>query len=71
MLCNVSSSNFLLYPVFHFQASSGPQSNTWFTKTLSSIKEVAGAKTTKSGQPLQSPTDVIKKSSSEQVLGSL
>merc|ERR1719452_58800 len=53
------------------QASSGPQSNTWFTKTLSSIKEVAGAKGTKPGQPLQSPTDSLKKSVSEQVLGSL
>ena len=51
--------------------SARPQSNTWFTKTLSSIKEVTGAKTTKAGLQLQSPTDVIKKSSSEQVLGSL
>merc|ERR550517_2106746 len=39
---------------------SGPQSNTWFTKTLSSIKEVAGAKTVRSE---------VKKSNSEQVLG--
>eukprot|EP00090_Calanus_glacialis_P000348 TRINITY_DN10211_c0_g1_i1.p1 TRINITY_DN10211_c0_g1~~TRINITY_DN10211_c0_g1_i1.p1 ORF type:complete len:1017 (-),score=311.81 TRINITY_DN10211_c0_g1_i1:664-3714(-) len=44
--------------------TSGPQSNTWFTKTLSSIKEVAGAKGVK-----QSP-ESMKKSSSEQTLGS-
>ena len=60
-----------LNPIFHYQVASGPQSNTWFTKTLSSIKEVAGAKTSKSGQLLQSPTEAIKKSTSEQVLGSL
>ena len=46
--------------------ATGPQSNTWFTKTLSSIKEVAGsgAKGVK-----QSPEN-MKKSSSEQTLGS-
>lgn len=48
-------------------ATSGPPSNTWFTKTLSSIKEVtAGSKGTTS-----KPTtpDQIKKSTSEQTLG--
>ena len=44
--------------------SSGQQSNTWFTKTLSSIKEVAGAKTTN-----KTPEN-MKKSSSEQMIGS-
>merc|ERR1712098_502550 len=41
--------------------SSGPQSNTWFTKTLTSIKEVAGAKTVRSD---------VKKSNSELGLSS-
>jgi len=48
-------------------ATSGPPSNTWFTKTLSSIKEVtAGSKgiTSKPTTP-----DQIKKSTSEQTLG--
>ena len=44
--------------------SSGQQSNTWFTKTLSSIKEVAGAKTT------NKTPESMKKSSSEQMIGS-
>merc|ERR1719228_2800923 len=43
---------------------SGPQSNTWLSKTLTSIKEVTGAKGAK-----QSPEN-MKKSSSEQALGS-
>merc|ERR1712098_752673 len=40
---------------------SGPSSNTWFTKTLTSIKEVAGAKTVRSD---------VKKSNSELGLSS-
>ena len=40
-------------------------SNKWFTKTLSSIKEVAGGSASKNGSK---SNDVIKKSTSEQSL---
>ena len=58
-----------------FQDARAPvSSNTWFTKTLSSIKEVAGAKTGRptlsSSSSSSSQSDAIKKSTSEQVLGS-
>merc|ERR1712130_703793 len=46
-------------------SSSGPQSNTWLSKTLSSIKEVAGSK----GSTMKTP-ESMKKSSSEQAIGS-
>jgi len=46
-------------------SSSGPQSNTWLSKTLSSIKEVAGSK----GNTMKTP-ESMKKSSSEQAIGS-
>merc|ERR1719430_2021499 len=46
-------------------SSSGPQSNTWLSKTLSSIKEVAGSK----GNAAKTP-ESMKKSSSEQTIGS-
>jgi len=45
--------------------SNGPQSNTWLSKTLSSIKEVAGSK----GNAAKTP-ESMKKSSSEQTIGS-
>jgi len=45
--------------------SNGPQSNTWLSKTLSSIKEVAGSKGNASKTP-----ESMKKSSSEQAIGS-
>merc|ERR1719290_244422 len=45
--------------------SNGPQSNTWLSKTLSSIKEVAGSKGNASKTP-----ESMKKSSSEQTIGS-
>merc|ERR1719357_1847698 len=45
--------------------SNGPPSNTWLSKTLSSIKEVAGSK----GNAAKTP-ESMKKSSSEQTIGS-
>lgn len=47
------------------RSSSGPQSNTWLSKTLSSIKEVTGSK---GGTAKGSPD--LKKSTSENTLGS-
>merc|ERR1712142_932825 len=48
------------------QSGSGPQSNTWFTKTLSSIKEVTGS----GSKGSKSSPENLKKSTSEQSIGS-